>query len=99
MKITLALISIAGIFCLPSCTQSYTCGRQCYIYNNNIKICQTGPADAAQFAKSVDSLTNLYGKGSPVFADSVSVDGYSNNAVNTITNQLENQGYTCNANN
>jgi len=100
MKIV--LFAFALLLVVSSCTQSYTCGRQCYIFNSGaIKICQTTAAEATQFKKSTDSLSNLYGAYTSVFADSVSVSsgGSSQNAINTITGQLEQQGYTCNANN
>jgi len=92
--------ALTAILSLPSCTQNYTCGRQCHVFNNgSIKICEATSADSVQFNKSTDSLANLYGSYTSVFADSVSVSGNSTNAVNTVTNQLQKQGYTCNCNN
>jgi len=88
-------------YALTSCTQAYTCGRQCYsfiVYNGTIEICKTPSISPSQFAKSVDSLNALYGNKTSLFADSVNVSGGSQNAINTITKQLEQQGYTCNAN-
>jgi len=97
MKIV--LFAFAILLVASSCTQSYTCGRQCHVFNNGkIEICQTSYAEAAQFYKSTDSLANLYGNYTSVFVDSVSVSGSSQNAINSITGQLEQQGYTCNAN-
>ena len=98
MKIIVIVFALFSVV-LASCTQTYSCGRQCYIFNGTIKICQgaTVTADGKiSFAKTVDSLTHLYGAGTSVFADSVTVTGNSENAVNTITLELEQQGYTCN---
>ncbi len=97
-----ALAGFLFLLCaLSSCTQAYTCGRQCYTFtegNNIIEICKTPNVSQSQFSGSVDSLNALYGNKTSVFADSVNVSGGSQNAINTITKQLEQQGYTCNAN-
>jgi len=97
MKIV--LFAFALLLVVSSCTQSYTCGRQCYIFNSGtIEICQTTAAESLQFYTSRDSLVHLYGSYTSVFEDSVAVGGQSANAVNSIVNQLENQDYTCSAN-
>jgi len=95
MKIVFFAFTI--LLVVSSCTQSYTCGRQCFTFNNGtIKICQTSYAESAQFTKSTDSLYHIYGSDVSVFEDSVAVGGSSQNAINTIVSQLEQQGYTCN---
>jgi hypothetical protein len=94
-----AFIFLTIIVFISSCTQSYTCGRQCHAFNSGrILICEVSASDPTQFNKSSDSLMTIYGNYTSVFADSVSVGGSSANAISTITNQLEQQGYTCTAN-
>jgi hypothetical protein len=81
---------------INSCSPQYGCGRQCYAFKNGtIQVCQTSAAEAQQFNKTVDSLNQIYGQGISFLADSVTVTGTSNNAMNSIANQLEQQGYTC----
>ena len=98
MKIVISAFLVAGVLLqvVSKCNPSYTCGRQCYQYNNGtIVICRTSYADANQFAQTADSLRRIYGTGVAFFADSVTVNGGSANTVNSVTNQLQSQGYTC----
>jgi hypothetical protein len=82
--------------CNTGCNPSYTCQQRCYQYkNDSIKICQTSYPDSLQFTKAADSLNHIYGTGTSFITDSVTVTGYSNNAVNSILSQYEKQGYTC----
>jgi hypothetical protein len=96
MKIMSVFLLFPVLLQIGSCNPQCGCGRQCYSYNNGyIQICQTSAADAQQFTKTADSLGVIYGNGTSYLADSVTVSGYSNNAVNSVTGQLEKQGYTC----
>lgn len=100
MRVPLFIVAGFAIFIqlASTCNPTWYCGRQCYSYrNDSVTICQTGPGNAAAFTKSADSLNQLYGAGTPSFADSVTVSGSSSNATNSIVNQLENQGYACNS--
>jgi hypothetical protein len=93
----LLLLIVLTLTSQSGCNPTYYCGRQCYEYNNGVEICQTTNADAQRFAASVDSLNNLYGTGTSFFADSVTVNGSSENAENSVVHQLQGQGYTCNS--
>ena len=96
MKIISVFLLVPILLLISMCNQPCGCGRQCYQYNNGaIQICQTSYAEAQQFTKTADSLKQIYGAGLSFLADSVTISGYSNSATNSITNQLEQQGYTC----
>jgi hypothetical protein len=96
MKIICVLLLYPVLLNMLTCNPHYGCGRQCYSYkNDSIEICQTSYAEAQQFTKTADSLNRIYGAGISFLVDSVTVSGSSNNAMNSIANQLEQQGYTC----
>src|ERR1035438_8882416 len=97
MKIIISVFLFLPVLLqMDTCNPHCGCGRQCYQYHNDsIVICQTSFADAAQFARSVDSLNKLYGTGTGFLTDSVTVSGSSTSARNSVANQLEKQGYTC----
>jgi hypothetical protein len=97
--IAFPLLAFLLLLLLSSCIQSYTCGIECDTFQNGtIKICEASGADAAAFSKSTDSLCNLYGTYIVNLSDTVSVSGTSQGAINAIVSQLQQQGYTCNAN-
>jgi len=96
MKILSVFLLLPVLLQIGTCNPECGCGRQCYQYNNGaIEICQTSYSDAQQFSKTADSLNLIYGDGVSFLADSVTVSGASASARNSVTNQLEKQGYTC----
>ena len=96
MKIIAVFLLSSALLQVNSCNPYYGCGRQCYAYKNGaIQVCQTSASEVQQFNKTVDSLNQIYGQGISFLADSVTVSGSSSNAMNSIANQLEQQGYTC----
>jgi hypothetical protein len=96
MKIISVFLLSPVLLQLITCNPQCGCGRQCYeYYNDSIEICQTTSAEAGQFTKTADSLKRIYGAGTSFLADSVTVSSSSNKALNSITGQLESQGYTC----